>query len=275
MRLKVILLSALTVFLSALPVPSARADIMLMPVRVLFDEHNRMANIMVLNTGDTTATFRLGWLYQMQVEGVGTYKTLDTAPNPALDPGKWIVFSPRQVTLPPGERQRVRLSLRRPADMPDGEYHVHLELKRLDGRDPLSPKGLKERQAKAGMSINIGFGIPVIIRQGQNDADASLGTPRFVAASGNNPAAITLTITRSGKFGTMGNLRVFWTPAGGNERFVGVVNNFNIFSEITRREAYVTLSVNQIPNGTIRVVYEGDGPDKGKTFDEKSFPVGG
>ena len=79
--------------------------------------------------------------------------------------------------------------------------------------------------------------------------------------------------SRTGKFGIIGNLKVLWTPPGGKEEQVGLLNNFNIFSENSHRIGRVPLTNPNIPDGKLRVIYEGDGPDKGKVFDEKIFPI--
>ena len=107
----------------------AQANILIMPIRIVFGPRDRMQDITVLNTSETQAgTYRLAWIFAKQTEE-GTYVKLDEPLNPELDPEQTMLFSPRQVTLPPGGKQRVRLSLRRPADLPDGEYRAHLYLK--------------------------------------------------------------------------------------------------------------------------------------------------
>lgn len=258
-----------------LAVPS-QADIMLMPICVVFQGHQRVADILVLNNSDKTATFRLSWLYQKQAEN-GSYQDLDGPINPAYDVGKMVIFSPRQMTLPPGARQRVRLSLRRPGDLPDGEYHAHLRLQRVSQTNAPATGLLGPEKVQTVVSINIGFGIPVVIRQGRGTSTASISNPHFIpgSANGDRPPSLEVTLNRSGTFGTFGSLKVYWTPPGGNEKQIGEANNVNVFTEIAHRTADVVLSESRIAGGTIRVVYSGDGPDQGASFDEKTFPIGG
>lgn len=256
-------------------VPAAWADIMIMPIRIVFSSRDRMQDITVFNSSRTSAgTYTLSWVYAQQTED-GGYKQLDHPLNPELDPKTAILFSPRQVSLPPGGKQRVRLSLRRPPDLPDGEYRMHLELKNASRQSVAS---IQREGASIGVGMSVGLAVPVIVRQGAYDGTASIGAPVFTpgSADGKTPPKIEFYINRGGKFSTLGNVMVFWkSPAGGEEKLIARQNAVNIFAEVPRRMMRIPLKVDRVVGGTVRIVFEGDGPDKGITFDEKTFPVGG
>ena len=261
---------------SALP---AWADVMIMPIRIVFNSRDRMQDITVFNSSDVEGgTYQLSWMNVSQTES-GNYKRLDGPLNPELDPSTAILFSPRQVSLPPGGKQRVRLSLRRPADLPDGEYRAHLYLKntKKQSAGSMNVKG-GESEMTIGMGMNVGIAVPVIIRQGAYDGTASIQPPSFVprSADGKTPPKIKFSIDKSGKFSTMGNVRILWIPSGGGEeKLIARQNAVNIFHEVSRRLLEIPLKVDRVSGGSVRIIFEGDGPDKGITFDEKTFPVGG
>ncbi len=256
-------------------IPSAWADIMIMPIRIVFSSRDRMQDITVFNSSRTAAgTYRLSWVYAQQTED-GGYKQLDHPLNPELDPTTAILFSPRQVSLPPGGKQRVRLSLRRPPELPDGEYRMHLELKNTARQ---SAAAMQKGGASIGVGMSVGLAVPVIVRQGAYDGTASIGPPTFApgSADGKTPPKIEFAINRGGKFSTLGNVRVYWkSPAGGEEKLIARQNAVNIFAEVPRRMMRIPLKIDRVVGGTVRIIFEGDGPDKGITFDEKTFPVGG
>ncbi len=273
---KIILALAL---IGALLLPAALpafADIMIMPIRIVFGSRDRMQDIMLFNSAnDSTGTYTLSWIYAQQTE-TGGYKKLDHPLNPELDPETAILFSPRQVTLPPGSKQRVRMSLRRPPDLPDGEYRAHLNLKNMARQRVAS--GKTKEGANIGVGMNVGLAVPVIIRQGPYDGTATIGQPHFNPGSpdGKTPPQIIFFISRGGKFSTIGNVKVYWMPPdGGEEKLVGVQNAVNIYPEVPRREMTIPLREKRIVGGKVHIIFEGDGPDKGITFDEKIFPVGG
>jgi hypothetical protein len=253
----------------------AFADIMIMPIRIVFSSRDRMQDITVFNSSNVQAgTYQLAWIYAAQTEE-GAYKRLDVPLNPELDPETAILFSPRQVTLQPGGKQRVRLSLRRPANLPDGEYRAHLYLKNTKKQ---SGGKMAANGIQIGVGMNVGLAVPVIIRQGAYDGAASIGPPQFIpgSADGKYPPKIKIDINRSGKFSTIGNVNVYWKSSqGGEEKLIARQNAINIFPEVSRRILKIPLKVDRVVGGTVRIVFEGDGPDKGITFDEKTFPVGG
>ncbi len=276
-RMKILTLLAFTGWAFLLCPMIAHAKIMFMPPRAIFQDRQRAADILVVNTNDKTSTFRLGWIHQYQTEDNGRYVQEEKSRDPNYDVSKMVLFSPKQVTLEPGGRQRIRLSVRRPADLPEGEYHAHLKLQSLNAADipdvgapPTAPN-----QAKMAVGMNVSFAVPVIVRQGAYKAAVTLSDPVFVPAEQGRPPKLRVTLNRSGTHGTTGSLKIFWTPPGGQEKQVGLANNVNIFTELTKRISDVNLSEQQIAGGIIRVVYEGIGPDEGIKFDEKTFPIGG
>lgn len=260
------------------PVTSVWADIMIMPIRVVFGSRDRMQDITVFNSSQSQGgTYILSWMNVRQTE-TGDYKKLDGPLDPALDPATAILFSPRQVSLPPGGKQRVRMSLRRPADLPDGEYRTHIYMKntKRQSAGSMRAKGKDDESFSIGMGMNVGIAVPVIIRQGAYDSTATIGQPRFLPANGKTPPMIAFDIERKGKFSTLGNVSVYWKPpTGGDEILVARQNAVNIFHEVPRRIMQMPLKVSQIAGGKVRIIFEGDGPDKGITFDEKTYPVGG
>jgi len=261
-------------------VPSAWADIMIMPIRITFSSRDRMQDITVFNSSTTgSGKYTLSWLNVAQTE-TGGYKKLDGPLNPELDPETAILFSPRRVTLPPGAKQRVRMSLRRPPDLPDGEYRVHLYLKNSRARSAGAIRGSGPGAVDMGISMgmNVGLAVPVLIRQGAYDGTATIDTPHFVpgSADGKRPPMIEFAINRGGKFSTVGNVTVYWQPAdGGDDILIARQNAVNIFHEVPRRLMSLPLKRNYVAGGSVRIVFEGDGPDKGIMFDEKTFPIGG
>src|SRR5690606_18933622 len=91
-----------------------------------------------------------------------------------------IVYSPRQFTLAPGSTQVVRIAVRKPADLPPGEYRSHLSFDRLPDSDagatnienvnkPTSPNEI-------GVQVTalLGVSIPVIVRHGETSAEVSV-----------------------------------------------------------------------------------------------------
>lgn len=249
----------------------AGADMLIMPVRVYFKDGERLKGLTTMNTSDVQAIYRLKYQYTRQNPN-GSYTILPGAENPALDPGKWLVYSPRQVDLEPQGKQGIKLSLRRPADLPDGEYRVHALLERI-ARDRI--EGHDQKGAAARMMINVGFAVPVIIRVGKYDAAAKINGIKLVQPDlkkKGDQQKVEVSLHRTGKYSTIGQLNVFWTPPGGQEVQVVKKKSLIIYPEVTDRVQLVPLS-QPVSGGTLRLVYSGMEADNGIVFDERSFPL--
>lgn len=260
------------------PCPSAHAELTISPLRVIFDGRNRSADVMLINTSKETNTYRMGWIYN-KMNNNGSYERVEQTLTPEFDLAQAVLFSPRQVTIPPEGRQKVRLSLRRPPDLADGEYRAHLVLQKLPNNSdiPREERAVPKRGQTLSLSVVLGFSIPVIVRQGAYDCTVAISKPEFVAGSpetGGKPQ-MKLTLTRSGKHGAVGRIEVTWDQSKNPFKRVGVLNNVSLFPEISERRLSIDMLESPITSGSITVRYYGEGPQRGEILAEKTFPVGG
>lgn len=233
---------------------TAHADLTIMPVRVVFEERDRSAELVLVNTSNTTNTYRLEWLNN-RVNEDGSYASLTEPLDPLFKPDEVFVVSPRQVTIPPGQQQRVRLSLRRPPNLAVGEYRAHLAMRKVDQQSRAVNTAIDG--VAAALNINVGFSIPVIVRQGAYNAQATISDIKIQPASAGGNPQLLLNINRQGTHSLSGRIRVKWTPPGGSEEDVGLLNNVNVFHEVPLRKARVNLkSSRPITGGSMRVIYE-------------------
>jgi hypothetical protein len=124
--------------------------------------------------------------------------------------------------------------------------------------------------------VNLGFSIPVIIRQGAYNGDANISNVRFIPATEDKQgiAKLELYLNRTGIHSTIGRVRAFWQKPNGEEIRIGQLNNTNVYTEREQRYVRIRLNAPEIRGGKIRLIYEGDGPDRNILFDEVFIPVG-
>ena len=223
------------------------------PQRVVLGPRDRSGEITLLNLGDNPGTIRVSLLNYKQNEN-GIYETLEHPLNPAFDPEQILRLSPRQFTLPAGGRQTVRFSIRKPADLPEGEYRFHIQAIRLMESGP--PKPLPKGEKGAGMIPNFGAAIPVIIRHGQTSAQATLSDLQYVAKDEKTgKAVIKMDIHRTGNAGILGRAEAMWIPVTGKPEILGIASNLNVFTEVNVRHASIQLANPVNGPGEFRVVY--------------------
>lgn len=166
----------------------AAGDLLVAPTRIVFDGP-RGAEVVLNNIGSETATYRVSLeLKRMREDG----SLEEIAPQDATPAERamldMLVYSPRRVTLPPNQPQTIRLGVRPPEGLPDGEYRAHLLFRAV--RDPVPAAADPAAPAPSGVSISLtpiyGVTIPIIVRQGALSATATLSNPRIVSAGNEN-----------------------------------------------------------------------------------------
>ncbi|MFN7970844.1 MAG: hypothetical protein U0166_00580 [Acidobacteriota bacterium] len=167
-------------------------------------------------------------------------------PDPAETVAQALVrFSPRQVTLEPGEIQTVRLQLRKPADLAAGEYRIHLVLREVP--DVVEPPGGDTAPASA-MSIELtpvyGICIPLIVRQGETEATVSLSNMRLISASAKDAAPrLAFTIHRHGNRSVYGDLQATALGPDGKARVIGLQKGLAVYVPNATRNVDMPLAL--------------------------------
>lgn len=268
-----VLLLSLSAMLSVTPVGRAEAQLLISPLRVIFDGRTRSATVIVTNQGDQAATYRLEWQEKLATSD-GQYEDVPEPDSTMRIASPFIRFSPRQVTLGPGERQQVRLALRRPADLPSSEYRSHLAFVVIDERQRRAARQEGGQGAAIQVFMNLGFAIPIIIRHGDGRAGASLSGAEL-GIDEINRLGLKVQLNQQGNFSAYGRLKVFWRQNQNSpESQIGLLQNVAIYPEVDTRLATVLLSQQQIPPGILRVTYEGADEYSGTTWIDQSFQIG-
>jgi hypothetical protein len=188
------------------PAWAGGGDLLVAPTRLILDP-GRGTEIVLNNVGSTPATFRISLeLRRMTAEG-----TLeDVAPDQANAVEKAIVsmvsFSPRKVVLPPNLPQVIRVGIRAPADLPDGEYRGHMLFRAIPDAVAAAPPGAPKEGVSISLTPIYGVTIPIIVRKGNLLATASLSDAKL--ATSDDKPAIEFSISRVGTRSTYGTIRV-------------------------------------------------------------------
>lgn len=217
----------------ALPVSSAQAagDLLVAPTRIVLDGQ-RGTEVILNNIGSETATYRISLeLRRMTAEG----RLTDVSPEDVSDLEQaakdMIRYAPRRVTLPPNQPQAIRLGVRAPKNLADGEYRVHLLFRAV----PKARSVTAPTQQAEGFSIALtpiyGVTIPVIIRQGKLSATAAIANARL--EQGDEGQAFAFDLSRTGDRSTYGEIRV--VKQGQDEPLL-LVRGIAVYPEIGSRK---------------------------------------
>jgi P pilus assembly chaperone PapD len=253
----------------------AWADLMLHPTRLVFDKNQRAAQIELINNGTALATYRIS-LVNRRMGETGQFEAIETAGPGEQFADPMLRYSPRQITLQPGTAQTVRVMLRKPAELAEGEYRSHLQfelLPEVEGATSI------ERQAGAqeiGVVLNtlVGASIPVIVRHGATGATVRL-SGLALATEGKQPL-LSLQFEREGSSSVYGDLNVSFTPAGGAPQVLAQVGGIAVYTPNHVRRAAVPLQVavgTALAHGTIAVSYRDRAEAGGKLLAQATLEL--
>ncbi|MCB1538998.1 MAG: hypothetical protein H6865_01585 [Rhodospirillales bacterium] len=269
-------LFALFLIFTAFSVVPARAGIAVSPMTVMISGHQRYADVTVINTGDSVETYEMAWRHMRMQEKTGNYDNVETSPDGDFDLAAHLVFSPRRVTLAPHAAQKIRMALRLDGAVPpSGDYRAHFLLQQTSLPDSAADDdGNEIKDNKVSVRILVGFSVPVVYRVGDGRAKAVIGDVATRINPDTHAIELTVPVTREeGPYGIQGTLGVTYESPDGSRRYIGGLNNANIFREIRERDFTLPLKVKALSGGKLHIVYA-DANDEKTIYAEKWIPVG-
>lgn len=221
-------------------VGQAQGNLLIAPTRLVLDGR-RGDEVILANTGSEEETYRVS-LELRRMDANGNLVPVDEAQaNDAEKAALAMVrYAPRRVTLPPSQPQSIRISARPGADLPDGEYRVHLSFAALPKVRPVTDAPAD----KSGIAINLipvyGIVMPIIIRKGALTVTAGLANPRIVHGRKGDEFAVDM--TRAGNESIYGDLLVY---RKGVTEPAFIARGIGVYPEITTRHANFSLTPEQ------------------------------
>lgn len=258
----------------------ASADLMLFPTRIVFDKNQRAAQVELINNGQESATYRISVVNRRMSE-TGEFSAVDSPLPGEQFADAMLRYSPRQVMLPPGRGQTIRILLRKPADLPAGEYRSHLQFDRVpeaSGASSIDAQAPKLGPGEVGVQLKalIGVSIPVIVRHGDTDAKVTLSDLELLKPVAGQAAVLAAVLQRSGNRSVYGDLAATFTPQGGAVQEVGKAGGVAVYTPNPLRRLKLELQPPAglvLARGTLRVTFRERQDAGGKLLAEAAIEV--
>lgn len=254
---------AFSLTIAAAPGARAAGDLLVAPTRVVLDGP-RGTEVILNNIGSEPATYRISLeLRRMKADG----SLEDVAPEAANDAEsaalQMISYAPRRITLPPNQPQAIRIGIRAPEGLADGEYRAHMLFRAVPDAVPAAG----ENAGSSGFSIAItpiyGVTIPIIVRRGALSATAAISDARLVTVDGKLSLAFAL--ARSGDRSVYGEIRVLQP---GMDKPVIAARGIAVYAEIGRRTVTLPLPEGATLAGPATIQYHEDSENGGRLIAE-------
>jgi P pilus assembly chaperone PapD len=291
---RIALLAALSLSLAAAPPVRAQqgADLNISPKRVVFDATTRTATVFVFNRGTEAASYAIGvderaMLEDGRILAVADAAAMAEGAAPAAVAAKsaatpMITFTPRRVTLQPGQSQAIRVRVLRPADLADGEYRAHLAVSTLPPEDAGLTADEAAATADGRLAVRIvslfSLSIPLIVRQGDAGASAELADARTVTeqrrAADGSPELVphlALDVRRAGAGSVYGTLEVRSERDGRGAEPLGAVRGLGVYPEIGLRHVRLPLRRAPVSGERLTLTYVDEDRSPGRVIASTTF----
>lgn len=220
----------------------AQGDLMIYPRRLVFGSNQRSMDVTLANSGTDSSSYALSWKnYRMTESGQFTEITEPDSGQYLAD--EILRFYPREVTLAPGESQKVRVQRTSNRQLPEGEYRSHLEFR--------SSKPLKSAEASSSddgegiqtqLNMHLAITIPVIMEIGDIKTQVRLQNAELVSADGNG-LQFRFDILRSGEQSSFGDFVLTYRNKEGKLTQVGLVRGVAVYTPLDIRSYAIHLDI--------------------------------
>lgn len=243
------------------------AQLMVHPTRIVLEKNQRAQQLEVINNSNEPATYTIALVNRrMGVNGEFADAESPAAGEQFAD--AMLRYSPRRVTLAPGDSQVVRIMVRKPTGLAAGEYRSHLLFVKLPdpvGRNSIETPDEAARGIAVTLTALVGVSIPVIVREGATSVSVSLAN-LAVTASAAGHLVLSMDLQRSGNQSAYGDLVVSFAPAGrGAAQEIGRAGGLAVYTPNALRQVRLPLTLPaglRLANGALRVSYQ-ERPEQG------------
>lgn len=240
-----------------------RADLLLHPTRLVFSDIKaaQTALIDIANTGLQTETYRLR-LVNKRMNEHGQLISADQPIKNERFADQLISFSPRQITLEPYVSQTVRVGIRKPKDLAEGEYRSHLLFERIANNNEQSDIAmLAQRQpqhTEKNLQINVqalvSASIPVFIHHGASDVKAEI-SDLAISLNQNQGKRLTFKLARHGNRSIHGTLILKFISDTGKIIELERKSDIAVYHPNPYRRLHFDLMDQKLGSGKLQVSY--------------------
>ena len=186
----------------------AAQGVVIAPHAVFIDGRARSGSVLLYNPNTEPVEVTVSLLFGFPVTdsaGRIVLRTVDRPDSTMRSAADWIQAFPRRLTVPPLERQTIRLLATPPAGLTDGEYWARLMIAAKGGQVPVSGVG-DTAGVKVGLTLEVRTIIGVYFRRG--------GVRTGVAVSGLRTAVVGDSLAVWSRLAQQGNAAYIGTIAG-------------------------------------------------------------
>jgi P pilus assembly chaperone PapD len=192
---------------AAVPAVAVAQGVLVAPHAVVIDHRTRSGSLSLYNPGDQPSEVSVSTFFGYPVtDSAGEFELRTVERPPATMPSAagWVEAFPKRMVLQPKERQTVRLLVRPPTGLPDGEYWARVVVSAKGGAVPVT--GIEDSSGiTVGLNLEVRTVLPLQYRKGA--VVTSVRTGGLKASVEDDSLAVRLSLVRQGTAAFVGTVR--------------------------------------------------------------------
>jgi len=230
----------------------ALAELQVFPLRVVLTEKDRATQVSLRHRGSTKMRYRISTVfYRMSYDGSMTAVEKTTGVD--VSASDFLRFSPKQITLEPNIEQVVRVILRLPADLKEGEYRTHLHFEEMESPIIENAEKVSANTSQFELKAKMAVAIPVIVKKGTTSSKSKIENFKVYKLS-ESSSKFSLDLLNEGNGFFYGDLEIFsLTKDEKNPKSIFNANGLSSYIE-KRTIGYSLPDLKPIPGTKLRVV---------------------
>ncbi len=231
------------------------ASLMLTPVRVILSGKKRAVSVHVNNMSTDSVRF-IASLVTLRKDKNGNFYKPDVESKEEAMIKQMIRFSPKRGIIEGKGRQIVKMMVRKPKDLPPGEYMTFLQL----STDQLTETFANSVSGDIELDIVVQSSFPVIIQHGKVNAEITPVSLLSVRPTdGALRPVVNATFSRQGDYSWFGDVTFYYVSTKGKRKRIGYLPSIAIYKDVPSKSFQVVLdniSLEELHSGTIEVEYK-------------------
>jgi hypothetical protein len=250
------------------------AEMMLIPGRVLMNDKNSYASVVLKNHGHATGNYSVE-LVDLQMLENGNVVPIEQgqpAPYSALP---YLHVVPRSMSLKPNEIQKIQLVLHKPPNLEDGEYRAHLKVRLVDeNADGEKASVVTAKSVTISVKAHLVMIIPVIFRHGETSYTMQIDSPKLSRNASGIPI-VEMYLVREGNRSSMGDISITHIAPDGKSQLLVFYPGVPVYRGTPRR--FVSVPLQEIPKdvnlstGSLKITYATPEDEQSKVLAETAL----
>lgn len=262
-----------------MPIEAQTGGLSISPRRVVFEERKRSVDITLINNSAAATTYRV-FFKNMRMNENGLYEKVEKAGPDDKFADQLIRYTPRVVTVPAKNSQTVRLMVRKPHDLAEGEYRSHLVFQAQPPSDTgtsIESLKMKEGELQVRFIPILSLSIPILVRHGKLSSTVTMSDLKLQpGVKVDDPPNLSLAFHRKGNRSSYGDLKVTFKPQDGSAVEVGLIRGIAIFTPREDRTLAIPLTLPEgisLKDGNLHAVYLARPEDGGEALAEADLSI--